>query len=179
MRLLGPPSDQTEIEFIDGRAVAKMSPRLSHGLVQARLSALLQSWAGERGMVSTETRFRLSTAPGKGNSFVPDISYVAIGRLCELDRSQIEEPPFAPDVAVEIWSPGDREKNLRLKVERYLRFGASVVLDVRPSTRSIVAYDGAGARTYRSSDILEHPALPGFRVQVHDIFADIDRLPAR
>jgi len=177
VRLLDPPSDQPEIEVIDGRAVAKVSPRLTHGLVQVRLAALLQAWAGTRGLVSIETRFRLSSTPGKGNSFVPDISYVAIGRLLELDRTEIEEPPFAPDVAVEIWSPGDREQNLRLKVERYLRFGASVVLDVRPSTRTMVAYDGGGSRTYRGSEILEHPALLGFRIAVHEVFADIDRLP--
>jgi len=168
------PGDEPEIEIIDGRRVAKMSPRRRHGVLQGILVSMLRDWSGRRGTVATEWRFHVSGAPGRKNSYVPDVAYLSAERLLSLSADQAEEPPFAPDVAIEIHSPGDRDPNVARKVERYLEYGSKLVLDVRPASRTIVAYDPRGKRIFTEAELFEHEALPGFRFPVADLFAEAD-----
>ncbi|HEV7179305.1 MAG TPA: hypothetical protein VGN11_05510 [Candidatus Baltobacteraceae bacterium] len=44
---------RTEPEFVDGEAHPKVSPRLRHGAVRAKLVALLQS-SGQRGIIAPD-----------------------------------------------------------------------------------------------------------------------------
>jgi len=57
----------------------------------------------------------------------------------ELSEFEGERPPFAPDLAVEIRSPDDRDRNVARKVEIYLAYGSRLVLDVHPKRKTIVA----------------------------------------
>ena len=91
-----------------------------------------------------------------------------------LRGDDIEEPPFAPDVAVEIRSPSDRERNIQTKVQLYLEHGATLVLDVDPFKREIIAHDASGKHTFNASMHFEHAALPGLRLDVGDLFARAD-----
>jgi Uma2 family endonuclease len=167
--------DLPEIELIDGVEVPKMSPRRRHAVLQTALASLLREWARGKGEVGTEWRFHVSGVPGRRNSYVPDIAFVRYERLEPLSAEAAEEPPFAPDVAVEIRSPGDREANVARKVERYLQYGARVVLDVRPDARTVVAFDARGSHVYTESETFEHPEIDGFRFAVAALFAEIDR----
>jgi Uma2 family endonuclease len=91
--------------------------------------------------------------------------------LSAVDR---EEPPFSPDIAVEIWSPTNDRRYLDMKIARYLATGALLVLDVDPYARTIVAHDGSGIRTYKTGELFEHSALPWLRFEVAEAFADLD-----
>ena len=168
------PGDEPEIELIDGLPVAKMSPKRRHAVLQTTLGALVREWAIGRGTVGTEWRFHLSGTPSRKNSYVPDLAYVSAARLRALTAASAEEPPFAPDVAVEIHSPGDRERNVGRKVERYLQYGSRLVLDVRPMSRTIVAHDVNGKRVFTERDRFEHAALPGFSFAVAALFSEAD-----
>lgn len=166
--------DLPEIELIDGLEVPKMSPRTRHSLLQGALGAMLREWARGRGYVGPEWRFRVSGEPGRENSYVPDIAYVSSERLGPLTGLDAEEPPFAPDLAVEVDSPGDRPRNVRRKVERYLQHGAKLVLEVRPDSRTIAAFDACGERVFSESEMFEHPALDGFAFSIAEFFAEAD-----
>jgi Uma2 family endonuclease len=167
-------SDEPEIEIIDGRGFPKVSPKRTHAVLQGSIVGMFRDWAGRQGTVGTEWRFHLSSTARRRNSFVPDVAYVSAERLRSIPREQTEEPPFAPDVAIEIFSPGHRERNLSRKIERYLECGAKLVLDVRPSTRTIVAHDKDGARVFTSGDDFEHASVPGLRFSLAEYFAEID-----
>ncbi len=80
----------------------------------------------------------------------------------------------APSAAVEIRSPDDRENVLAEKVSVYVAAGTDVVMVVDPSARSVCAIDAAGSREFASSDIVTHPALPGFSLALKTLFATID-----
>jgi len=169
-------SDEPEIEVLRGIELPKVSPKRRHARLQLVLGALLSEWAGTSGEVGSEWRFRLSRKGGVGETtLVPDLAFVRTERMAPLADDEAEEPPFAPDVAIEIRSQGDRDHNIHTKLTLYLAAGSRLVLDVDPSERRIVAHDHAGQRTFQESAKFEHPKMPGFSFGLADVFAQAER----
>lgn len=169
-------SDKPEIEILDGRAYPKVSPKARHAGVQGALWRTIEDLAGDRGFVGTEWRFKIGLADDTNTSFVPDVAYVSFERLRAIPERQRDEPPFAPDIAVEVRSPSDNLAFLRRKIERYLQTGSGLVLVADPNTRTIVAYDSRGTQEYQSGDRFEHVAQPWLKFDVAAIFAKLDLL---
>jgi Uma2 family endonuclease len=166
--------DLPEIEYLDGQAHPKVSPRTTHAVVQFAVARLLYAAAGKRGRVATEWDVRPGRVDGSETKFVPDVAYVARERLAELKAEDREEPPFSPDIAVEVWSPSNDRRYLEVKIAKYLSTGAILVLDVDPYARTIVAHDVRGSRTYANGETFEHPAVPWLRFEMTQAFADLD-----
>ena len=80
---------------------------------------------------------------------------------------------MAPDVAVEIRAPDDRQRYIDEKTRVYLSDGCTVVILVDPQTRTVHATGEDGARTYSERDTFEYPALPGFTLPLAPFFARI------
>lgn len=102
---------------------------------------------------------------------IPDVSFIAKGRLPDEDVQGYI--PFAPDLAVEIVSPGDRAVEIYGKVREYLETGAHVVWVLWPKYRSVSVHAAGGVtRELGPDDELDGgDVLPGFRVQVGELFA--------
>jgi Uma2 family endonuclease len=169
------PDTKPETEWILGRAVRKVSPFRTHGMLQGAIYAALAAWADGRGDVGTEWRFRPAPAGEIRRPLVPDVSYVSDARLAGLEGRELEAPGFSPDVAVEILSPDDRARNLEHKIAVYLATGSSLVIVVDPRDRSVRLHDARGVRLLRGDDAIEHPALPSFSLALPALFARLDR----
>ena len=169
-------SDKPEIELLDGRAYPKVSPKARHASVQGRPISIIDEQAGDRGFSGTEWRFKIGRADDTKTTFVPDVAYVSSERLRAIPEKERDEPPFAPDIAVEVRSPSDKLAFLRRKIERYLQTGSVLVLVADPDKRTIVAHDSGGARNYAVGDRFEHPAIPWLTFDVAVIFAKLDLL---
>jgi Uma2 family endonuclease len=167
-------SDLPEVEILDGVPVSKASAGRRHATLQGQLGALLGTWAEQRGEVGIEWRFRLAETPRR-TELVPDVAYVAASRMAALSDEAAEEPPFAPDIAVEVRSPSDAEHHVRAKAELYLAHGAVLVLDVGPVGRRIVAYDASGVCTFGAGSVFVHEAAPGLTIDVDALFAKLER----
>lgn len=63
------------------------------------------------------------------------MSYARMPR--ELAEDARERPRIAPDIAVEVWSPGDRRRTIEEKIELYLGNGAVLVMLVFPKRRTL------------------------------------------
>ena len=170
------PSDKPEIELLDGRAYPKVSPKARHAGVQAALIRVIEDLAGNRGFVGPEWRFKIGRADDTNTTFVPDVAYVSFDRLRAIPEKQRDEPPFAPDIAVEVRSPSDDLAFLRRKIERYLETGSILVLVADPDQRAITAHDSRGLRNFAAGDRFEHPALAWLTFDVAVIFAKLDLL---
>lgn len=103
---------------------------------------------------------------------IPDMSYVS------WEHEPEEGVPegywsTAPDLAVEIVSPGDVAQELYDKVHDYLLYGTGAVWVLWPKHRSISVYTAGGiGRELGPDDELDGgDVLPGFHVRVADIFA--------
>ena len=145
-----------------------------HGVHAARIGSVLQAWAErhEAGVVcAAETGFVLFRDPDTVRA--PDAAFVSEERLAQVaDR----EPFFegAPDLAVEVVSPGDRAPEVAAKVRDYLGAGSRQVWIIRPRERTLTVHrPGAAPRHLGADTTLEGgDVLPGFSLRVARIFGE-------
>ena len=100
---------------------------------------------------------------------VPDVSFIAGERLpAEGIQGFV---PFAPDLAVEIVSPGDRAEDVYGKVREYLTAGTRLVWVFWPKYWAVSVYEPGGVtRELGPDDELDGgELLPGFRVPVAEL----------
>lgn len=168
------PSAKPAFELIDERLCQKVSPKYDHARLQSVLATLVSYWAKGRGRVGTEWRFYFDVPESGRNSLVPDVAYLSYERLSREQRAAAQEPHVAPNLAVEILSPGDWRSQVERKTALYLAAGTELVLEVDPTERIVTIHDSVGNRVYREGDVLEHEALPDFRLLITKLFATLD-----
>lgn len=169
------PETKPETEWILGRAIQKVSPFRTHARLQLAFGTALWPWAEGRGEVGSEWRFRIAPPNEIRRPLVPDLAYVANERLAHLEGRELELPAFAPDVAIEILSPGNVPKRMAHKVAVYLAAGSLLVIVVDPSDRSVRLHDAGRVHVLRGDDAIEHAALPGFRLALPALFSAMDK----
>jgi Uma2 family endonuclease len=169
------PNTEPESEWVRGRSLQKTSPKRTHSFLQGAFTIELTSWAAGRGGVGPEWRFRVGPPGEVRRPLVPDVAYVSNDRLRGLGDEDLEVPPLAPDVAVEILSPDDRRIDVDDKINTYLRAGSSLVIVVDPRKRVVELHDPLANARLEEGAVIEHPALPGFRYPVRDLFAVLRR----
>ena len=150
-----------------------MSPAGSkHGLIASRIGARLYLFVDENGhgaVFAAETGFKLESDPD--TVLAPDAAFVAAERLpAQLPAGYF---PGAPDLAVEVVSPGDRAAELQVKVQAWLHHGTKLVWIVEPKTETVSIYRLDGSVTVlRIGDVLNGEALlPGFQFELNKLFA--------
>lgn len=101
--------------------------------------------------------------------FMPGVGFISKARLPqEPDR----EAPVPPDLAVEVKSPTDSIRKMRLKAEKYLDYGTQLVWLVFPDDQTVEVYKpDADVITIGIDGTLDGgDVLPGFTLAVKDIF---------
>ena len=160
-------------ELVGGGLVVMAPAGGRHGQVAHTLALFIGVHVRNRNLgrvFAAETGFVLRRDPDTVRP--PDVAFVAGGRL------GAEETPagfleLAPDLAVEVVSPGDAAGAIRDKVRDWLDAGTRLVWVVWPRTRSVdVHRPGRPAETLRDGDVLEGGSvLEDFAVPVRDLFA--------
>ncbi|MGH7727325.1 MAG: Uma2 family endonuclease [Vulcanimicrobiaceae bacterium] len=168
------PETEPASEWVGGRVVRKMSPRRTHAVLQLAFAASLKAWAAGRGWVGTEWRFRVAPPGEPRRPLVPDIAYVSYARVPRESAGdpEFEAPPLAPELAVEILSPGDRAEILAEKIRVYLAAGSLLVLVLDPKRRLLVAHSASGVRTFAEGSTFTDPSLPGYLLDLRALFAE-------
>lgn len=167
------PDDGFRYELVDGE-VRKMTPAGNeHGRIAALVTAsLVQHVLVNRlgSVYAAETGFRLASDPDTVRA--PDAAFVSQARL-DAVGSVAGYWPGAPDLAVEVVSPGDRYGEVAEKVAAWLAAGTQMVVVVEPPPRTVVVHRADGVtRTLREGDVLEGGAVvPGWKVPVAELFA--------
>ena len=160
-------------ELVGGGLVVMAPAGGRHGQVAHTLALFIGVHVRNRNLgrvFAAETGFVLRRDPDTVRA--PDVAFVARGRL------GVEETPagfleLAPDLAVEVVSPGDSTAAIRDKVRDWLDVGTRLVWVVRPRTRTVdVHRPRRSAETLRDGDVLDGGSvLEGFAVPVRDLFA--------
>jgi Uma2 family endonuclease len=105
---------------------------------------------------------------------LPDVAYFSYERLPrDLPRDARERPRSAPDIAIEIWSPGDREKTWDEKIAIYLAHGARVVIAVHPEERMIAFHHVGGSETFPAAGKLPVPGYDDLVLDADALFRDL------
>jgi Uma2 family endonuclease len=164
--------DSEHLELVRGEVVKTMPPGKEHGRIALVIGKLLLLWVeqGAGGEAGVESGFTLAHDPDTVRA--PDVYYMSAHRIQSDDRSAAFWT-VAPDLAVEVISPGETVDEIRQKINDYLAAGTPLVWTVHPRTREVVAYTPDGlARTYSGDDVIEYPdVLPGFSCKVSELFA--------
>lgn len=169
------PEAKPAFEIIRGRLQQKMSPKRAHAELQVRWVIALRNWAGDRGDALTEWRFYFAPPGADWGSLAPDVGYLSREALDALTPGDAEEPPCAPEIAVEILSPDDRRKDVEWKIAAYLHGGTRLVVVADARRRTVIAYDGSGPREFGAGEVFSHDALPGFALALDALFAGVFR----
>jgi len=165
------PETKPAMEWVNGRAVQKVSPTRKHSRLQSAFLVFLEDWATGRGEVGTEWRFRLTPAGERTRPLVPDVAFISYERLDPLTPEERETPPVAPDIVVEILSPSDRRADVDAKCALYLACGVRLVLIVDPEKLRVEAFGGDGDHdTIGAVDAYAPPSIPGLVFPLRAMF---------
>jgi Uma2 family endonuclease len=163
-----PESDVT-YELLDGQAISKMSPNFRHSRSQKKLLFLLDAWATDKGFVQPEWAVRLQR---NGNDWVPvpDLLYISFERLSP-DWDEDAPCPIAPELVIEIVSPGPSFGAIAEKASAYLLAGVLRVWVVDSQHQSLTVFaPDQMPRIYRQLESIEDSLFPELSLLTGDIF---------
>ncbi len=155
-------------EFIGGEIVEVPSNPYSSGIA-ARISGFLLAYLRENsgGHVTGEGGGYMVS----GERYVPNAAFISRARQPELARQGYNPNP--PDLAVEVVSPTDTDRHLRIKITNYLLAG-TVVWVVHPDHREVEVYvPGQPVKIVDVNGTLDGgEVLSGFLLVVKEIFPE-------
>jgi Uma2 family endonuclease len=157
-------------ELYNGKVVYKM-PNLGHAIIQNNIGTEIGIYLKTNpiGVVGGDANYRLWPERNK-ESRAPDVSFILKDRL---PKDLFHYPAMAPDLAVEILSPGDSFEDMMAKVDEYLSQGVKLVWVVIARTREVLVCSAQSKYVVR--DKLTAPELlPGFELAVADIFVGVE-----
>jgi len=167
------PDDSNRYELIAGELFVSRAPGIPHQRVLNNLLFAFESYVKENpiGIV----------VPGAGAVFsdydavIPDLAFVRNERWAEV----VTEIRFtgAPDLLIEITSPGkeNRDRNLLVKRQLYAKYGVAEYWIVDTENRLVQVYRLEqqrleNAATWRNGEEVTTPLLPGLQLSVSTIF---------
>jgi Uma2 family endonuclease len=167
------PDDGQRHELIDGEHYVTPSPRPRHQTVLLNLAAMIWNYLQEHPVG------RVFTAPldvilSNYDVVEPDLLYLSHERASEVLRDWVRG---APDLVVEIGSPGTRTRDEKIKKRLYERFAVSEYWVVDPELDMINVYRRSEQRYVRvaelsieNKDVLTTPLLPGLEMPLSRVF---------
>jgi Uma2 family endonuclease len=164
------PEDGYRYELWEGELVRMSPSKLRHGDVAGEIVRYLNVYLTEHPIGKVyiaEVGFR---AGPNQSLYCPDAAYLSHERAAAAPLDEFV--PFAPDIAIEVWSPDNTRRKLETKARNYLRRDARRVWILRPQDQAVRVYrPDAPAQTLGAEDILSgDEVLPGFAVRVGDLF---------
>jgi Uma2 family endonuclease len=170
--LLKLPRGRFRYRLVKGELITMSPAGSEHGVVIMNLAAPLAHHvkANKLGIVfGAETGFIIEENPD--TVLAPDIAFISREHIPE---SGIPKKywPGAPDLAVEVLSPGDTTREVEKKVNQWLAAGARLVWTVNPKRKSVTVHRTSDdATTFAETDELDgEKVVPGFRCRVSEIF---------
>ena len=165
-------------ELVEGRLLRMPPTGLEHSDIAGNVYVALRGYVKAHALgdvTMPETGFIVSQAGEPDTVLAPDVAFIAAGRLPEPGTSARRAyQRIAPDLVVEVVSPGQYGPEMVAKARRWLMAGVRLVWVVWPTTHTVDIWrfsDAESAQTEREGDLLVgEPALPGFTLPVTDIF---------
>lgn len=159
-------------ELVRGDLIVMAPAGGRHGQVAHTFALFIGMHVRDRDLgrvFAAETGFVLRRNPDTVRA--PDVALVAAERLgtAETPAGFLD---LAPDLAVEVVSPGDSAAAVRAKVRDWLEAGTQLVWVAYPETRSVAVHRrGCPDEVLHEADVLRgDPVLEGFTVRVRDLF---------
>jgi len=165
------PHDSGNYELHNGKIVFIASPIPTHQEISICLSAFLGMHVitlrlGKLYAAPMDTRF------SEHDTFQPDLLFISKDRLSIIGEQKIEG---APDLVVEILSPGNDSKEMSYKRHVYETAGVREYWFIEPQKGTLSQYELVGEelrwqRTLSATDTLHAIVVEGFSLELKEIF---------
>ncbi len=168
-----PEAPDRRYELVDGELIEVPGATGLHALIVGQLFLLLQAFARDSDLgVAFPDGAAFILRRGPDHVRIPDVSFISWDRVPAEGVPGEGYMPVAPDLAVEIVSPGDQADDIHDKVRQYLESGVRLVWVLWPKTGTVsVHVPGGASRELGPEDELDGgQVLPGFRVRVSELF---------
>ncbi|QQR75959.1 MAG: Uma2 family endonuclease [Holophagales bacterium] len=149
-----------------------LTPHTAHQSAVGRIFLALSRWVDETGTGRAFLApFDVVLSPT--DVVEPDLLYLSNARLDRLTTANVQG---APDLAIEVLSPGTAGRDRATKRRIYERFGVSEYWLVDPEERTLLQVRfgetaGGGERLWGEAERAASPTLPGLFLAVGDLFA--------
>ncbi len=167
------PDDGNRYEVIRGFLYVTPPPTPEHQFSSFELSFHLSSFVRENGLGLVLTApLGVKLPSGIATPVQPDVVFFRKGNE---PRKGTQYYEGTPDLIVEVLSPRTRRRDGKTKLEAYQEAGVPEYWLLDPDARTAVVYS-LGKGKYielvrgREGDVIWSAVLPGFRVQVSDLF---------
>ncbi|WP_119066339.1 Uma2 family endonuclease [Rubrobacter indicoceani] len=170
--LLHLPDDGFRYELVRGE-LRQMNPAGNvHGRIAMSFSWRLARHVEENRLgevYAAETGFKLTTNPDTVRA--PDVAFISRKRLDEVGETE-GFWPGAPDLAVEVVSPGDTYTEVEEKVSDWLDAGTKLVIILNPRKKTATVHRTQGNVSILGvDDVLDcGDVVVGFKVGVREVF---------
>jgi Uma2 family endonuclease len=171
--LLALPSGMgNRYELVAGELRVLSASGWRHGEVVANVSTLLGAFIRERELgrgFGAGTGFLLKRDPDTVRA--PDFAFIAKENLPKIKPEEVFWPG-APDLAVEVLSPGDATGEVDEKIEDWLAAGCAAVWIVDPQLQTVTIYQSRTSVVVKTAgELLQgDPVVPGFSCAVDEFF---------
>jgi len=166
------PDDGHHYEVINGSLKDRGLSGALHGYVCSLLLSALMNYvfAHKLGvMLDSSTAFKMKN----GNKRSPDLAFFAKERLQGLTQLPNSFLEGAPDLAVEVLSPGNTYEEIDDKITEYFDNGCRLIWVINPSQHYVLVYSSTlePDRLLKSEDQLDGgEVIPGFQYSVAQLF---------
>jgi Uma2 family endonuclease len=163
--------DDRRYEVIDGELYLTPAPTPYHQIVKRRIEQRLLEHVEGHGLGEVLDA-PCDVVLSRFDVLQPDIFFVSAGRLAVIGEKYISD---APDLVVEVLSPGTRKRDRILKSKRYARFGVTEMWIADPDKKTIEVHANTGKSfvrqaVYAGHDVLRSPLLPGLEIPLARVF---------
>ena len=161
--------DAKRYELIDGELKEKAMGTRSLFIAHRICERLNTAFYPAVGFAVVEAMIYCFPRPRHGRR--PDVIFAALDRFANR-IIPVGDVFLAPDLVVEVLSPGNTGIEVEDKLNEYLDAGVPMVWIVNPESRTIRIYRADGTtRLFRGQEAIENETLlPGFRLVVGDVF---------
>lgn len=170
------------VELIKGKVFrqAAAAPRRIHQEVSGNIFSNLHFFLKDKPCKVYEAPFdvRLPVKSSRNDKILtvvqPDICVVC-------DKNKLDDLGCigAPDLIIEILSPGNNRKELKAKYEVYEESGVKEYWVVHPDEHTLLIYSlEAGkykpSRLFTHGDVVPSKCIPGFKLDLEEVFGNLD-----
>jgi Uma2 family endonuclease len=165
------------IELFRGRILKLSAPNLSHQNISGNLYFHIRSFLSDKKCKVFAAPFdvRLPVQNRKRDDEVTTVVQPDLCVICDLEKLDARGCCGAPDLCVEILSPGNSRKEVQLKFEIYEEAGVLEYWIVNPEEQNLLIYtltNGKyiGSKPYAPGEVVTSTVLPGLQINLEDIF---------
>ncbi|MBD3630009.1 Uma2 family endonuclease [Cyclobacterium sp.] len=170
------------VELIKGKIFKKAAaaPKRIHQRISIKLAAKLYNFLEKKPCqvynAPFDVRFPKSS---KEDKKIHDVVQPDICVICDPEKLDERGCIGAPDLIVEILSPGNSKTELKHKFELYESNGVGEYWIIHAETRDLLIYSFINgkykpSRLFTSGDVVESRVIQGFKLGLEEFFGDIE-----